>query len=270
VLRAAQPTPLAETTRRFLRPLVGVDPASVRVYRDARADALASAYRADGLATGDAVALSAAHSEDTPATLGLLAHELTHVARQRNPSFAPPLARQLTASATPDEEAIATTVETQVQTLARRRAQPEPTAPEPGQAAIPHPGPAPSAAAAPAQPASWGGLPAPWEPLPDWLAPATPVARPATPPASRPAAAAKPAPAPAAAPADASPQPQAGQAPAPVQLAQTGRALAEPPADAEPAPEPAPVPEPDLDALARQVYGMLKQRLAAERRRSQS
>jgi hypothetical protein len=43
-----------------------------------------------------------------------------------------------------------------------------------------------------------------------------------------------------------------------------------PPAQSTPVAAPAQQPAPDLDALARQVYAVLKQRLAAERRRSQS
>jgi hypothetical protein len=50
-----------------------------------------------------------------------------------------------------------------------------------------------------------------------------------------------------------------------VQLAETGREL--PQEKSAPAHEPGEV-EPDLDHLARQVYQLLKHRLAAERRRS--
>ncbi|RRR76947.1 MAG: hypothetical protein EI684_02130 [Candidatus Viridilinea halotolerans] len=96
-------------------------------------------------------------------------------------------------------------------------------------------------------------------PAPKATTPVTPVAKPVTPAPPRTAPAA--------------PAPQgsaAGTQPAAVQRAATNRPLqdqmARPPA-AAPDPPPPPSPPPDLDALARQVYNRLKQRLAAELRR---
>ncbi len=86
----AVPTSLPDTTRRFLRPLVGIDPAQVRFYHGAEADQTTSAHGADALTSGDAVVLSAGHMDESPETLGLLAHELTHVARQHVTRFVPP------------------------------------------------------------------------------------------------------------------------------------------------------------------------------------
>jgi hypothetical protein len=87
-------TPLAESTRQFLRPLVGVDPSTVRVHRDTAAEHMAAARNADAVAAGDDIALGAGHAPGTPEppeTLGLLAHELVHVARRRSPRFVPPI-----------------------------------------------------------------------------------------------------------------------------------------------------------------------------------
>ena len=102
----------------------------------------------------------------------------------------------------------------------------------------------------------WGGLPAPWEPLPGWLASPAPDTSPM--------------------PANVTPLPVAVPALAPVaplpQLAEQGResdgdSAASGPAPAPPHDAQAPAPaEPDLDALARQVYALLKRRLALERR----
>jgi hypothetical protein len=87
---------LAESTRRFLRPLVGVDPSTVRVHRDAAAGRMAAARHADAVAAGDDIALGTDHglsTPESPETLGLLAHELVHVARRRSPRFVPPIVR---------------------------------------------------------------------------------------------------------------------------------------------------------------------------------
>jgi hypothetical protein len=107
----------------------------------------------------------------------------------------------------------------------------------------------------------WGGLPAPWEPLPQWFDAPKPAEMSAS-AISAPTRSAPPA-------QPAVPHHRASSAP-PVQLAETGRLLDAPPALSTPAQAPAQPPAPDLDALARQVYAVLKQRLAAERRRSQS
>ena len=106
-----QPAPLSETTRRFLRPLVGIDPADARVHRGAEAGEATARMAADGMTVGDDVLLGAAHEDESaPETLGLLAHELTHVARQREPRFVPPVVRQAS-SESASEETLARAVE---------------------------------------------------------------------------------------------------------------------------------------------------------------
>jgi hypothetical protein len=244
----AAPDGLSDTTRRFLAPLVGIDPGQVRVYRGAEAAQAAAAQGADGLAGDDAVALGAGHAEDTPATLGLLAHELAHVARRREARFVPPIARQHQPDSA-DEEAVAQATEQAVARAAEASAAPQS-----------------QPAASGAQPGAWQGLPAPWEPLPDWLAgpsatPAAPAARAVAPFA------------PGAAPLASAPQ-AAAPGPPIVQRAEVGREASAPlpmaslsTAEASEA-TPAEQVEPNLDLLARQVYTMLKRRLAAERRRS--
>lgn len=284
-----QPAPIAASSRTLLHEATGVDPASVPIYRGVEAARATSAHNADALTDGEAIALGAGHATDTPETLGLLAHELAHVAQRRSPRFVPPAAqatltrrpasrqpqpqpqaRPATSPVSPaDEEAQAALVEARVTSTARARQAVSFTAPvaEPerplGDQQPPRSGARPL----------WGNLPAPWEPLPDWLAS----------PGDAPEAAAESLPGPAsqqpgahtwAGPGAALPTP--GRAPsasspvasapaAGVQRAERGRAL---PAESEAAPaHPGAAPEPDLDALAQQVHAILKRRLAAERRR---
>ena len=136
-----QPEQVSQVTRAFLRPLVGIDPAEVQVYRGEEASRAAGAHSADAITVQDTVFV--AHGQATEGVDGaaLLAHELTHVARQREPGFLPPVARHTTpAAASQDEEAVAREVESAVHHAAQAAGTDQ-----------------------------WGGLPAPWEPLPDWL-----------------------------------------------------------------------------------------------------
>ncbi len=274
-----QPTPVAasalvvsEANRRFLRAAVGVDPATVRLSRGQDAGRLTSAYRADAVTIGDDVALAPGRGDDTAEDLGLLAHELTHVARRRDPTAIPPIARPSEqrpgfrpASPGPatDEEALARTVEAQTVRAARMRFAPPITPGSAGSvAARPVNKPDGAQAASPVEETPvapdrerWGNLPAPWEPLPAWLAPSRSVEAPPLPVVTV-------APAP---PAFTTP-PQPG-APV-VYAAETARTLPAPQQRETPAQERTQTPAPDIDALARQVYAVLKRRLAAERRRS--
>lgn len=268
-------TPLPETARRFLRPLVGIDPASAPLSRDARATEVTAAYRADAVTDGNVTLLAAGNDDESPETLGLIAHELTHVARRRDPQFIPPIARAAdrdgapfagatsTAGATvllEDDEAVARRVERRVVRAARAYRAAEGGTPRlradvgDRAGAVDNPGdgfaPEPPRAAHIREPDEWNGLPAPWEPLPDWMDTPAPVA--ATETTIGGAA-------------------MAGLALPPVApIAQ--RAGEERPTEGEsatpsPAPRgPHPPVEADLDALARQVYGILKRRLALERR----
>jgi len=291
------PTPLPDSTRRFLQPLVGIDPASVQVYSDPAATQFVARANADALAVGDVVALGTGQlpGAGTPETLGLLAHELTHVARSREHRFIPPIARATGQQARAggesvpptDEEALARTVEARVMRAAEadqnaerqslplafaapRRAVPPPVAAwEPAditpadladEASVPTgdaQGPAAASADTPRVAAAWNGLPTPWEPLPNWLATPAPSAYSAPPlPAPSPTASGVAAP--------------GATAPA-VQLAEHGRAVDEaaPTGAAAPSEQHAArPPEPDLDALARQVYAVLRRRLAVEGRRA--
>jgi hypothetical protein len=272
----ARPAPsaplLSESNRRFLRAAVGVDPATVRLSRGQDAGRLTSAYRADAVTFGDDVALAPGRGDETAEGLGLLAHELTHVARRRDPTAIPPIARPAEqrsgfrpASPGPatDEEALARIVEAQTVQAARMRFAP-PVFPARAEAPVAQPfdkqesaRTAPPVEDAPAAPdrGRWGNLPAPWEPLPDWLAPSRSVEAPPLPVVTV-------APAP---PAFTTP-PQPG-APV-VHAAETARTLPAPRQRETPSQEQTPAPAPDIDALARQVYAVLKRRLAAERRRS--
>jgi hypothetical protein len=273
------PAPLPEATRRFLQPLVGIDPASTRIHRDAAADQVAAAYAADAVTAGDDIALAAGKNVEAPETIGVLAHELTHVARQRTPRFVPPIIRNAPGRspvAANSEESIAQQAEARVIQAVHEAGSPDPPTAPRAQATPPPSAqaPAPAAEQPPDRTRPWGNLPAPWEPLPAWMTTPSALAAPAPPfvpaassvPASPPAPAA-PAPAAISAPAvvGAAPQPAA---PA-VQRAAQSRTLEQPTAP-EPSPAPPPAAEqvaPDLDALARQVYAVLKRRLATERRR---
>jgi len=267
---SAEETSLRETSRRFLRPLVGIDPAEARIHQGPIAEQVTAALYADAITVGDSVFLGAGQDEGTPAGLGVLAHELTHVARNRRPDFVPPIARSAerslgqegspTVPPVSDEETLATTVEAHVRTAADQTRQAEFAAVgeppaltvEPG--AVPDVSPAqtlerrrPAVPMPPQGQTNWGGLPAPWEPLPDWVV---------TPPAAT----------------TSESVPTVGDAYAPggagteIQRAGEERSL-EAPAETATAAHPAATPEADLDRLAQQVYARLKQRLSAERRR---
>jgi Domain of unknown function (DUF4157) len=284
VTRGVSTAPTSDRTRRLLRPLVGVDPATVHVYKGDAADQVTSASRAAAITAGDDVAIAASQWGEGPAALGLLAHELTHVARQREPGFIPPVARRprrfipsvtdtrgavwQAPEADPqqhfapdvaaaeldsmDEEALAVRTETLVTRAARE--QPDETRRARADD---------EAAGMPAPPSvgrwsreQWGNLPAPWEPLPAWLTSAPPAVQSGGPHGVPSAAAAG-----------------APMTDAPVfQRASQSRPLdAETPPTSAPATSAptrvAPTPDPDLDALARQVHAILRRRLTAERRR---
>ncbi|WP_152544752.1 eCIS core domain-containing protein [Deinococcus phoenicis] len=271
---ARAPLPLGVRAR--LAPLLGQDVTGVHVIQNAQASEATAAAAADALAVGNAVLLGPGQDLASPRALGLLAHELTHVLRTRDPGFVPAVMRAgpqgRGQAARLDEEALAERVEGRVRGhLAQRPA--GGLGPEVG--AVPLPAhqrsPGPSASPAPST-GGWGGLPAPWEPMPYWDTPA-PGAAPGSPKASFPAA-----PAPASPPV--APAPGAS-APA-VRAASRTRSVDSPgQAASAPAADPArtqglPVGNdqhragrtaPDLDRLAQQVYGLLKRRLSAEVRR---
>jgi len=292
--------PVSPSLRRFLEPLVGIDPDTVRVHRGDHAAHVAAAHNADAVALGDEIALGAGHDERDPSTAGLLAHELTHVARSRGSRFVPPIARgawkatehpvvhrptavrgidDATAGEAvlpDDEESVARVAEARVRdAAARERAvsvstfiestvdrdqesspAAEPSRPEPGRA---------SRAAGRNRSAqssgSWGSLPAPWEPLPSFLVQdregsGSGTAEPNGSTAS------------AAIAAPSTPVGPASPAPVVQRAERSGSGNGEQPARA---PSHGAHDEgdgaPDVDALARQVYDVLRRRLAAERRR---
>ena len=308
IVRAIPAEPVSPSVRRFLRPLVGIDPDSVRIHHGERAGRLADQLGADAVAVGDDIAMGPARDDRDPDTIALMAHELTHAARARDRRFVPPIARGVqrvdarpadptspTRAAGPgagrdaappdDEEALARLVETRVRAAADRvreqvvtpnadvggdfgAASDDDFAAEladsdtpatfgtpigRGEPARPKP---PSSEAVPRATASpWGALPAPWEPLPASLVPSHPAHVPAAASAFSVTA-----PSPAASSASTAPAPE-------VHLAEHGRSTAgEEPAHVD-APGHGGPAAPDIDALARQVYSVLKRRLAAEQRR---
>jgi hypothetical protein len=266
--RVIAPEPLAPSTRRFLRPLVGVDPESVPVYRETPDQPLVSRSGADAITLDDTIVLGIGEQEDSVEGLGLLAHELTHAARRRTPRFVPPVVRNTPGMAARDEEQIARQVESRVREAARREddlrvGRPDvPVAPDVPVFPPPsgHEEPHASVRPIPLQDrdaAAFGGLPAPWEPLPDLFNQTSPsptgvggdhhvMQREITVPTVATAS---------------------GQTAPVVQRAETGRTVPEAPAPEQPPPTQQMV-EPDLDALARQVYAVLRRRLLAEQRRA--
>lgn len=257
---------LAASTRRFLQPLLGFDPGDVPIVRGAAAGRITGELHAGAAAIGEVVVVRPDDATESPEHLGVLAHELTHVARRRQPRFVPPIARDVqqgvaarASTAGPlgealSEESLARRVEGRVIRAAKA------VKPPPGE----WPGDAQASAVI-----AWGrgnrrrretigggftALAAPWEGLPGWVssapaAPHTAIAR-SMPPSL-----------PAPAPSESAPS---------VQLAERGRTVetevSPPPQTASQPAGKAPV-APDLDALARQVYGILKRRLANEQRR---
>jgi hypothetical protein len=300
--RRDEPVRLAGRTRRFLKPLVGIDPSRVAVWQRPRSQAHVAAHRADALATGaGAIVVRTSVDEETPEGLGLLAHEQTHVVRHRQPRFVAPVARysQARVPAHQDEETTARRVESRVSAAARHhaivnrfdppvsdapagleivpavpladdpRAEPGRPVPLPAGAVSAHDQKDPASASSPAA-HDWGGLPAPWEAMPAWTTSSSTgeqVALPAdavsgfgrispvcpqadipytSPPASTP--------------------PAAGLS---MQAAEEGRTLERPVHTSAASGGDAASVAPDLDALARQVYAVMKRRLQTELRREQ-
>lgn len=299
--------PLSMRARQFLKPVVGFDPADVRIHRGPAAARFASAQQADAVAVGDDVSLAAGYTNDEPETLGLLAHELTHVARYHEPRFIPPVLNDYAGSAmvaqvasaqvpgraalaseaslaSAGEENLAERVERRATLRAREEAE-APAISSPAQATQTF-APRNTRAGLPRQSSGatgWGGLPAPWEPLPDWLASPSPTptngaetgARLTQARQSRPAQAGSGSSSQGSAtgvstPGGARASAGTGQAESVAQRAglERGQDFAGEQANRpEPSFEQQSEPEPDLDKLARQVYAVLKRRLDVERRR---
>ncbi len=277
--KAETAEPLSSATRRFLTPLLGFDPATVPLYHDEAATHWTRGYQADALTDGEAIAIRSDYKSDAPEFLGVLAHELTHLVRRQQPRFVPPIARAGTSKTNTfvapelmDEEQIAHRVESRVRQAAQSVASPR-ESPRSEQASAPtRRGTEESATSR--MPGftlseNWGGLPAPWEPMPEMIAPISagihvPFSQPQMKSAGTEPVGIRSAPVSTAF----SPAPVAvaGAAPAPIQLAEEGRSLEEEVPSGVPAEGQQQV-QPDLDDLARQVYSVLKRRLAAERRR---
>ncbi|MBX5457208.1 MAG: DUF4157 domain-containing protein [Thermogemmatispora sp.] len=289
---ARSPEPPGLTARHFLKPLLGIDLAEVALYRDAQAARATEARAAAALSDANGIELAPQQEQTSPEGLGLLAHELTHVMRRRQPRFLPPIVRPGPPSnpgegaepAAPlDEEQLAIAVERQVRQQARAAFAVTAPATLPEQAVLPAPeAPAPMTATEPPTASAgrppdtgrsgqsergiWGKLPAPWEPLPAWLTGPPPAAgSPASEPARGAPGVSSAAPLPLSTIESAIAVASEGSSRAGVE-----RSLATPVGDegeAPPATSAARGPEPDLDALARQVYTLLKRRLSAEQRR---
>jgi hypothetical protein len=290
-LAVAPVEPVSDAARVFLAPLVGVDLSTARVRSGPEVEEATRARGADALAVGDDILLPQGEQGTSPESLGLLAHELTHVARRREPHFIPPVlqappaaadllraaggaprpgdAPVMAAATLPSprvptratEEGIARGTERAV----RRTARESPAEGPPPAAAtrafvpplgVPASGEEPGAVRPPRNPI-WGDLPAPWEPLP--------TDGPAAPPFSGlPRAPVATAPAPVWQPTAARSMPPVE----PVHAAESDRDSDGDDTDARPAHQDGnEASGGNIDVLARKVYSVLRRRLAAERRR---
>ncbi len=271
-LGASERVQLSQNATRFLKPIVGIDPNDVKIYRDPQTERLTKAARADALTLGETVLLSSEQALESAETLGLIAHELTHVARNRQARFVPPVARgnnNLAANAqSGNEEGLALGVEAFARQGWNNFNQNTPPQNTPTQS----PRSQTTLSNTQTNRSSAGGLPAPAD-LPTWFIedrqPPQATSRPA-PRASNAARSAT------------SESPFVPPAPTNQMAASIGaqaasqdRDVPTPPPAAGPLPaSPTPKPEPianraapDLDAMARQVYTILKRRLANERHR---
>jgi hypothetical protein len=259
---------LSQSTRRFLRPLVGIDPNTVPIYSGPAAEQITSSQHADGISVDGAIALRPSQVGETPEQLGLLAHEMTHVARQREPHFVPPIVKALKQSGPSSpkefhEETLARRVEAHVADAAAGRTMKSPSGVS---ANLPHQhvtatssGPSPKdkrglnpVASEAEQETTWGGLPTPWEPLPHWVT--TSLSSP------EPVSVRNVSGAPSA--------PSTSEVASTLQRAEEGRSLDRPAASGPSgSAEDSKTVAPDLDVLAKQVYAVLKRRLDVERRR---
>ena len=292
----SQGQPISMANRELLEPMIGIDVGSVRVHQGAEASQAAAALQADAVVIGEQIVMGAGHQDSDPKTVGLLGHELLHVARQRSPRFVPPILRGMPRSAevgrppfraaarpqappalpghrapgvthAAEEEAMALVVEAATIAAGRDRNRNLTRGAGPSPAQPPAEGPEsiqPLAAgerqAEPEAPRPWGTLPAPWEPMPSFetggSAPGSGGGTGAT-------------------GGTASPSTNAGRWPvtttAPIQAAGADRQVPDQPTHDPhgPATPGGPPGKIDLDALAKQVYTVLKRRLAGERRRAQ-
>jgi Domain of unknown function (DUF4157) len=253
---------ISERTRRFLKPLVGIDPSEVKIVDGEAARAITQNFQADALTVGETILLPNGNT-DSPESIALIAHELTHVARNRDSRFVPAMVQKNSTVFQTDEEAVALQVESQVRAFVeadqQMRAQASSSVTD---SSIPTPQISDAKRSQ-----DFGEMPAPWE-LPDWMRnpelpmPTNTRAESVSVPSSAPVMPNIPAP--------------MAEAPSFIQAAAQNRAV--------PAAPPAPsaqlqkrpdeneagagaAPAPDLDELAQQVYRRLKRRIAEEQRR---
>lgn len=265
-----QPVQLSSNARKLLGPITGIDPNEVTIRRDAQTEALTQAHRADALAVGNTVLLSTRLATETPETLGVIAHELTHVARGRQARFVPPALHQGRSNPgsleTLGEEGVALQVEGLTRAAAQQRQRDPPrTTPVAATRST-------ARASEEAPPWAQSGLPSPsqfaarlkqtfgtesFSPAPTVRA-AAPMIAPVVHAAPSPLVSASPAPVPmvqAAAQDRDVPSPPSPEGPLPQR------------AEASAAPTAGHAPKQDLDELARQIYAILKRRLITEQRR---
>ncbi len=132
-----EPATLSESTRRFLKPLIGTDPARARVWRGP--DALLAKAGASAATVGQDVVLPESFNERDPNNLALLAHELHHANKRGQPRFVAPIVQKRVAARN-EEESVALQLESAVLEAAKQK-----------------------------DAGKWNGLPAPWEAMPEFV-----------------------------------------------------------------------------------------------------
>ncbi len=251
-----QPLQLQESTRNFLLPLIGFDPSQASIFVGPLATNFTSSLNADGATVATDVYLNNGFEEQTPEGLGLLAHELTHVGQNLDVAFVPPMLQTDTSQNNSNQspETQARIVEARVTNTANRFV---PAISLDAQNLDSQPLNAPLNTmntpnlSSNDQPDAWDGLPAPWEAMPSFTnqtrstnqtSSSTPSTNYVT--------------------------PAPVQSYSDVQLAEVGRDEAGSQDNADPgAPATHQPPAQDMDAMAQQVYEILKRRLSSERRR---
>jgi Domain of unknown function (DUF4157) len=257
---------IPERTRRFLKPLVGIDPIDVKIVGGEAARAITQNFHADALTIGETILLPHGNV-DSPESIGLIAHELTHVARNRDSRFIPAMAQKNASVFQADEETIALQVESQVRAFVE--ADQKMRGISSNAESTVNSGSASARDLTPEQQQNFGDMPAPWE-LPDWMRnPSLPIPNGAQANNLMPATNVPAQPMPVI-PAPMVEAPSFIQAAAqnrnvPANLPAPGANLEKRPAENEAGAGAASAP--DLDELAQQVYRRLKRRIAEEQRR---
>ena len=274
-LAGTAPSLLPESTRRFLKPLVGFDARDIPVYQGPAISRVLAETGADAMAVADAapveesILLGSGESIRHPEQVGLIAHELTHLGHHRERGFVPPVARagpasEVLAQPPADEESLAIEVEARVSAAAQQgklesnvEAENDRNDADELNHQSGHEVHGRAASRKAGGTKNWGGLPAPWEPMPSWMREGPDLASQSFVAAQQGDSVA--------AQTDAAAAPPMSVAAAEISRTVPERQQGHTPNEKNES-EGNPV-APDLDSLARKVYAIMRRRLASDRRR---